>query len=336
LLDDADGVEPLLERAAELRLAVLRVPPLPLGLAGARALPAFVRLLRERRPDVFHAHMSSPVAAKFALAAALVARVPAVVGTVQVISDYVPDRSTMLQLRLLSRGVDRYLAVSHAIAAELSERYRWPARKIEVVHNAVDLERLALAAPPGLRRQLGGGETSPLVLTPARLDSQKGHRFLLEAAARVPEAIFLLAGDGPERGALEALSARLGIAERVRFLGRRDDVPQLLAACDVFALPSLYEGSSLAVLEAMAARRPLVSSSIAGTDELVEDGREGLLVAPGDPEALAEALRRLLGDPALRAALAAAAFERVEREFSRRRMGERVAAIYEKLLSDGA
>ncbi|HEY0317892.1 MAG TPA: glycosyltransferase [Solirubrobacterales bacterium] len=332
LVDDAAGVEPLLERAAELGLPGRRLPSLPLGLVGARRVPSLARMLRAERPDVFHAHMSSPLAAKWALSAAVAARVPAVVGTVQVISDYVPDRSTLLQLRLLARCVDRYLAVSRAIAAELVERYRWPAAKVEVVHNAVEPSRFAVSAPPGLREQLGASDACPLVLTAARLDEQKGHSFLFEALARVPDAVLALAGDGEERAPLEALAARLGIADRVRFLGRRSDVPQLLAACDVFALPSLYEGSSLAVLEAMAARRPLVSSAIAGTDELIEDGRDGLLVPPGDSAALARALERLLTEPQLRDTLAAGAYERVEREFSRRQMARRVTAVYEELL----
>jgi glycosyltransferase involved in cell wall biosynthesis len=281
---------------------------------------------------VFHAHLSSPVAAKYALLAAVLARVPAVLATVQVIAPHRPDRSTLRQLRLLARGVDRYLAVSHAIAAALVAEYRWPAAKIEVVHNAVALERFSAPAPAGLRAELGAGEGVPLVLTPARLDPQKGHADLLAAAVQVPGALFALAGDGPQRASLEALAARLGIADRVRFLGTRDDIPDLLAACDVFALPSLYEGSSLAVLEAMAARRAVIASAIGGTDELIEDGRDGFLVPPGDPEALAAALARLLNDAELRARLAANARERVEREFSRERMAARVGAAYEELL----
>ncbi|MGN6275533.1 MAG: glycosyltransferase, partial [Solirubrobacterales bacterium] len=252
LLDDAPGTEPLAERAAALEVPVRRLAPLPLGLTGARRVPALARSLRRERPDVFHTHMSSPVACKWALAAAVLARVPAVLGTVQVGEYEPPDRSAYWQLRALARGVGRYLAVSRAIGAELVEKLGWPAEKIEVLYNAVDAERAAVAAPPGLREELGGGEGGPLVLTPARLHAQKGHATLLEAAAQVPSAVFVLAGDGPERESLEALAQRLGIADRVRFLGRREDVPQLLAACDVFALPSLYEGSSLAVLEAMA------------------------------------------------------------------------------------
>jgi len=332
LLEDAPGTEPLAERAAALEVPLLRVAPMPLGLAGARRVPALARLLRRERPDLFHAHMSSPVACKWGLAAAVAARVPAVLGTVQVGGYEPPDRSAYWQLRAMARGVDRYLAVSRDIARELVERLGWPEAKVEVSYNAVDLRRVEATAPPGLREKLGADENRPLVLTPARLDAQKGHRTLFEAIAEVPEAVFVLAGEGPEREPLEALAAQLGIAERARFLGRRDDVPQLLAACDVFALPSLYEGSSLAVLEAMAAGATVVSSAIGGTDELIEDGSSGLLVPPGDAEALAAALRRVLDDPELRTSLAARARERVERDLTRERMAARVTGVYRELL----
>lgn len=332
LLEDAPEVEPLAERAAGLGVPVRRIPSLPLGLVGARRVPGLARLLRRERPAVFHAHMSSPVACKWGLTAAVLARVPAVLGTVQV-GAYEPDRSSYWQLRLLARKVDRYLAVSREIADELVEDLGWPAEKVEVLYNAVDVERAAVQAPPGLRAQLGGSETRPLVLTPARLNAQKGHDTLLEAIAAVPNALFLLAGDGPERERLEARAAELGVAERVRFLGRREDIPQLLAACDVFALPSVYEGSSLAVLEAMAAGIAIVSSAIGGTEELIEDGRSGLLVPPGDAPALAAALRRLLGDPELRERLATRARERVDAGLRREQNAEQVEAVYDDLLA---
>jgi len=334
LLDDRPGAEVLAERAAALGVPVRLVGPLPLGLGGAREVPALVRLLRHERPEVFHAHMSSPVACKWGLTAAVAARVPAVLGTVQVGGYEPPDRSAFWQLRGLARGVDRYLAVSREIAGELVEQLGWPATKIDVVYNAVDLARVEVEAPTGLRERLGGSETRPLVLTPARLDAQKGHDVLLEAITQVPDAMFLFAGEGPERGRLETLAAERGIADRVRFLGRREDIPELLAVCDVFALPSLYEGSSLAVLEAMAARIPIVSSAIGGTEELIDDGRSGLLVAPGDPEALAAALRRVLDDSELRRSLTARARERVEDGLTREAMATRVEGIYRELLGE--
>ncbi|MGN6815008.1 MAG: glycosyltransferase [Solirubrobacterales bacterium] len=334
LLDDAPGTETLVERAAALGVSVRRVAPLPLGLTGARRVPALARLLRRERPDVFHAHMSSPVACKWALAAAVLARVPAVLGTVQVGEYEPPDRSAYWQLRALARGVGRYLAVSRAIAAELGERLDWPAEKIEVLYNAVDAERAAVMAPPGLREELGGEGGRPLVLTPARLHAQKGHTTLLEAAAQVPNAVFVLAGDGPEREPLEALAQRLGIGDRIRFLGRREEVPLLLAACYLCARPPLPVGSSLAVLAALGAAIPIVSSAIGGTDELIEDGHSGLLVPPGDAEALAAALQRALDEPALRDELAARARERVEDGLRREQVGSRVMKVYRELLGE--
>jgi glycosyltransferase involved in cell wall biosynthesis len=329
LLDRAPGIEPLAARAAELGVAVRLVEPTPLGPRGARRLPGLVGLLRRERPQVFHAHLSWPLAAKWPLAAAVAARVPAILATVQLIPEFELERSSELQMRALSRGVDRYLAVSAAIGRELADRFHWPREKIEVVYNAVELDRFGASSSP-LRRELAGER--PLVLTSARLNEQKGHPHLLAAAAEVPDAVFALAGEGEERKPLERLASRLGVADRVLFLGERSDMPELLAACDVFALPSLYEGSSLAVLEAMAARRPIVSSRIEGTDELLEDGESGLLVAPRDSGALAEALRRLLADRGLRERLGAGARARAEADFSSEGMARRVTEIYEEEL----
>lgn len=334
ILEETPAVKPLAERAQALDVRVRLTPPMPLGLTGARRVPGLVRLLREERPAVFHAHLSWPLAAKYGLVAAVVARVPGIVATVHLIPRFELGRSSFVQLRALSAGIGRYIAVSHDIATELVERFSWPAEKVEVVYNAVRLERFDAAASPTLRAQLTGGRERPVVLTCARLDEQKGHSVLLRAATEIPAAVFVLAGEGPERPALEAQVGELGLADRVLFLGHRADVPELLAACDVFALPSLYEGSSLAVLEAMAARRAVVSSAIGGTDELIEDGESGLLVPPGDPGALAVALRRLLSDGALRASLARRARTRVERDFTGDAMARAVERIYWELLTD--
>jgi glycosyltransferase involved in cell wall biosynthesis len=334
LLDEAPGGPPLAAHMDELDVELRTVRPMPLGAAGAAGVPAMARMLRRRRPDVFHAHLSWPMAAKFALASALLARVPATVATVQLFPRFELDRSNLWQLRAIAAGVGRYVAVSDDIAVQLVERMRWPAAKVDVVYNAVRLDRFGAPAA-ALRDELTAGGRRRLVLTAARLDAQKGHPVLLRAAAELPEAAFAFAGDGPERATLEAQTAELGLGERVAFLGHRTDVPELLAACDVFALPSLFEGSSLALLEAMAAGRAVVSSAIGGTDELIADGETGLLVAPGDADALARALRRLLGDAELRGSLARRARARVERDFTPEAMTARTTGIYEELLAGG-
>jgi glycosyltransferase involved in cell wall biosynthesis len=156
---------------------------------------------------------------------------------------------------------------------------------------------------------------------------------LLEAAALVPHAIFVLAGDGPERPALEAQARSLGIEGRVRFLGHRTDIPQLLAVSDLFVLPSLYEGLPLSVLEAMAAGKPVIATQIGGTSEVVTDGETGLLVKPRDSNALAAAIQRLLTDQDLANRLARSALDRVRHEFSSDVMVRRVSRIYQDLLA---
>lgn len=330
LVEDRPTADAFEQLAADEGLPTLRVPPAPLGLGGARRVPELVRTLREGRPAVFHAHMSWPLAAKYPLAAAAVARVPAVVGTVQLVPTFDPDRSTLLQMRALSAAVDRWIAVSHDVAQQLVERFHWPPAKVQVIHNAVELDRFNPAANGFAAPWAPDGR--PVVLTCARLDVQKGHQVLLEAAARLPDARFAIAGDGPERAALEAQAAALGIGDRVVFLGDRDDVPALLRACDAFALPSLYEGSSLAVLEAMAAGRAVVSSAIGGTDELIVNGESGVLVPPGDAPSLADALRRVLADHALRTRLGTRARVRAASAFSAAAATRAVTQVYEEAL----
>jgi len=330
LVDDLPTSLPLRERAEALGVTVRAVEPMPLGPAGVAPAVRLCRQLRRERPTLFHAHLSWPLAAKWALAAAVTAGVPSV-ATVHLIPEFELERSSYWQLRALSRGVGRYIAVSRALGDELVGRFRFPAEKVEVVYNAVRLERFPESPPPGLREEITGGSERPLVLTCARLDEQKGLDVLLRAAAEVPEATFALAGTGPLGPSLEGLAGELGLGERVRFLGYRADVPDLLAAADVFALPSLFEGSPLAVLEAMAARRALVSSAIGGTNEVVVDGESGLLVPPGDSDALAAALRRLLEDQQLRGRLGGAARARVEQHFTPQVARQQIETIYREL-----
>jgi glycosyltransferase involved in cell wall biosynthesis len=320
--------------AREAGIVSRRVPEAPLGLAGAKRVPTLVRLLRRERPAVFHAHLSWPLAAKYPLAAAVLARVPAVIATVQLVPQFEPSRSSLLQLRALAAGVDRYIAVSRDVARQLVERFHWPGRKITVVYNAARLEPSTARSIDALRGELGAVDGEPIVFTCARLDPQKGHRVLLDAAAELPGVRFALAGSGPEEVTLEAHAERVGVRDRVTFLGHRDDVPDLLAACDIFALPSLYEGSSLAVLEAMGAGRAVVSSAIGGTDELIEHGDSGVLVPPGDARALASALRRLVGDDGTRARLGARARQRAQDDFSVTTTSRAVTRIYEEVLAN--
>jgi len=329
---EGPGVGPLIAQARSLEIDLHATAPMPLGIRGALRAPGFAWQLRAVQPDVFHANLSWPLACKYGLVSALLARVPAVVATLQLFVEAPYSLATRAQQRWLANGIGRYIAVSEAVADEMRHVFGLPSENLAVIPNAIPIEDFAAAADPALHRELAGGTTHPVVLSVARLNPQKGECYLLEAAAQVPEAMFVLVGDGPQRSALESQASALGLTERVRFLGRRSDIPALLAACDLFVLPSLYEGLPLSILEAMAARRPVVATDIAGTREAVVDGVTGLLVPPRDPGALAQALRRLLGDPSLGAALTAAAYDRMQVEFSAATMVKRVIRVYEMLL----
>jgi glycosyltransferase involved in cell wall biosynthesis len=328
----APSVVPLIEQAQALGVELWPVPRMPDGREGASRVLQFAREVRARRPAVFHAHLTWPLACKFGLVGAILARVPAVVATVHLYLEFPVDLSILAQQRLLIAKAGRYIAVSHATAQRLTQKLHWPISKVQVIHNGMVCRSLADRSTSLAHNQRASGER-PLVLTVARLDEQKGHQYLLEAATHLPEAQFVFAGDGPLRSTLEVQTRSLGLDERVTFLGYRTDIADLLAACDVFVLPSLYEGLPLSVLEAMAAGKPVVATRVGGTAEAVLDGESGLLVPPADPIALTAAIRSVVNDHALAQRLASVAQQRVEQEFSTENMINQTTAVYAELLA---
>jgi glycosyltransferase involved in cell wall biosynthesis len=323
---------PLLDKVRGLDVE-LRVLPRMKGQKGILRIPKFIRELRRERPAVFHAHLNWPLACKFELVSAALARVPAVVATVQLFSNVPLKASLSLQQRVVAGGVDRYIAVSEHIAQQLCQEYGLPARQVTVIHNGIFLSPFDKPGNDELRAKLGATNGRPIVLTLARLDPQKGHRYILQAVPQVPHALFVFAGDGPERATLEAQARQLGLDDhRVIFLGYRRDIPELLACCDLFVLPSLFEGLSLSILEAMAANKPVIVSAIGGNNEVVIHEKTGLLVPPENPGALAQAIHRFLSDPLLATQLAAAGKAQVQKNFSADAMVRRVTALYEEIL----
>ncbi|HJW84693.1 MAG TPA: glycosyltransferase, partial [Anaerolineae bacterium] len=266
------GIRPLLEEARKLDVTTVSVPAMPEGRQGAAHVPHFVRLLRRIRPTVFHANLTWPLSCKYALFAAALARVPAIVAAQQLFVEIRYTRLIRLKQRAFAAGIHRHIAVSHATASQLSQTFAIPAHKMRVVHPGIPLARFSRAADPAMRTSLNGGTGRPIVLSIARLDKQKGQVYLLQAAARVPEAVFVLVGDGPDRGMLEAQTLELGVSDRVILMGYRRDVPELLAACDVFVMSSLWDGLSLTLLEALAAGKPVIATDVGGAHEAVEHG----------------------------------------------------------------
>jgi len=327
------GLAPMLESARRLGIRCRQVPPIWTRSEAWAGFRLFVRLLRDERPTVFHAHLTTAIGCKYGVLGAALLRVPAVVATVQLLCDVAPAWRYDASQRLITTCVDRYIAVSRGIAGQLRERFRVSDRKIRVIHNAIPLRTPDMAMNRDLRSVLAGPAGRAVVLTLARLEEQKGLTYLLDAAVHVPNAQFVIAGDGRERAALEHQATTLGLGERVLFLGFRADAAELLRSCDLFVLPSLFEGLPLSILEAMAANKPVVASRIAGNDEAVVHGETGLLVPPADAVALADAIRMLLADHGLARRLAAAGEARVRREFSIESMVGRVSALYDELLA---
>lgn len=190
----------------------------------------------------------------------------------------------------------------------------WPRERITYLPNFVPDSAAAAGS-------IASGGRAPLALALGRLHPNKGFDLLLEALAETRNVTFWIAGDGPLRSGLERLASRLGIADRVRFLGWREDVPDLLAAADLLVCPSLHEPLGNVVIEAWSAGLPVVATASDGPSGLIRDGESGILVPlpgsrGGGPQALADAIERVCADPALRARLGKAGRRAYEAEFT--------------------
>jgi glycosyltransferase involved in cell wall biosynthesis len=231
--------------------------------------------------------------------------------------------------------VTRYVAASEAIRAMLIEDGIAPAR-IVTVHDGIDVGRVAAAEPLNVREEYWFPPHSPIVGHIGALSPSKGQRFLVDAAAIVvremPEARFLVLGEGELHDVLEHQIRHLHLAQHVVLAGFRADVLGVLKGLDLFVMSSVTEGLGTALLDAMAARRPIVATRAGGIPEVVVHGETGLLVPPRDAPALATGILELLRDPERRSRFAAAGFARVRDLFSVDRMVEETLAVYARLV----
>ncbi len=303
----------------------------PLGLA------ALARLLRRERTEIVHSHMWD--SNLWAALAKPLARTPVFVAHEHTWSFEGEPFRVATDRFVIARAADIFVCVSEDDRRKMIEVERIPAERIRVLPNGIP----DFPAPRGtdVRAELGIAPDAPVVGAIAVLRRQKRLDVLIEAIAHlaqtVPAVQLLLAGtDGGLglRKELEQHAVDLGVRDRVHFLGLRQDVPDVVAACDVLSLSSDFEGQPLAVLEYMAAGKPIVATSVGGLPELIGDGVDGLLVPRREPVALAAALERVLIDKELAASLGAAARERQQREFSLTAAVGRVEALYDELWSD--
>ena len=306
------------------------------------SLARMVRLVRRIRPDVVHTHMAK--AGTVGRLAAHICGVPLIVHTYHghVFHSYFSPAKTRVFLtieRALGLATDRIIAIGDGQRNEIASYGVAPMRKLESIRLGLELRQFldTEKARGALRAELDIATDTPLVGIVARLVPIKAHEVFFEAAVQVlrdePAVQFIVVGDGERRAELEALVDRLGIRQIVRFLGWRRDMRTVYADLDVVALTSLNEGSPVALIEALASARPVVSTAVGGVPEVVIDGQTGRTVPPANPTALAEAILTLLRDRSLGERLAIAGREHVYPRYDSSRLVDDVKNLYVRELA---
>jgi len=294
----------------------------------------FARVLKRLRPDVIHAHDPHGVAM-----AALGLSV-AGAGRHSVAPPLVAARRVDFHLKGHSfsrwkyRQVDCYVAASEAIRRILIAD-RVPADRVVTVHEGIDVDHVAAAPPVNVHEAFWLPHDAPVVGNVAALVPHKGQRYLIEAAhlvvKEVPDARFVILGEGELRPHLEHLVRERALEKHVLLPGFRTDVLGCIKGFDLFVMSSVTEGLGTSLLDAMACERPIVATRAGGIPEIVEHEKTGLLVPPRDAHALAAAIVQALNDRALRARLAAAGLARVRERFTVERMVEETANVYKRV-----
>ena len=317
------------------RMQAEGVPVVRLGRRPGLDLGTARRMAREiegRQLEIVHAHQYTPFFYA-ALARPLAKHRVRVMFTEhgRHYPDLVGKRRWLANRFILSHLADEIHAVCRFSGDSLAQVDGFSAGSITVIRNGIDLARYPATPMHEARQRLGLAQDREFVTCVARFHPVKDHAMLLRAFARLaaefPKAELLLAGDGPLRQDLAAQAASLGIAERVQFLGVRDDVPDLLRASNVFAMTSVTEAASLTVLEAMACRVPVVVTAVGGNPEIVRHGQHGFLVPRGDDAATADAIRQLLRKPDLAAAMGAAGLREVTAHY---RLEDTIETYYQR------
>lgn len=301
---------------------------------GIRIVGDLARLIREREVAIVHGSSYHP--SLFARVAGLLARAPILVSHEHTVF---PRRrpKRCLYSHVLGRVTDAHIAVSRAVRDQVVSWYRLDPARVRVIHNGVDADRFRPAlSRADAKRRLGLAPENLTLVTTSRLDPENGHRFLFEAIAplwRARGIRLVVVGTGRGEADVRAAAEAHGLTPAITFTGLRRDIPDILAAADVYVAPMLQTGFSNAVIEAMAMACPVVATDTAGNLETVTHDTDAVVVCQGKAEALRQAVIRLADDPALRDRLGAAARETVLARFTTGRYVAGVQGLYEELLA---
>jgi colanic acid/amylovoran biosynthesis glycosyltransferase len=293
-------------------------------------IAGLVRLMRRERIDLVQTYLFT--ANTWGRLAAILAGIPIIVSSERNV-DMWEERFKPVIGRWLDRWTHRTIGNSRAVKDYLVRKGLRPAR-VQVIYNGVDPGRFEEPVTPGVTKsELGIPPHCSVVCFLARLEPQKDPRTFLQAAAmvaqRLPAVSFLVIGGGSMQSDLEREAQALGLGGRIVFTGPRRDVARLLAACDLSVMSSVKEGMSNTIMESMAAGKPMVATRVGGNAELIADGETGFLVPPRDPAALADAIQRILEDPALAKAMGLQARARIAQQFSVEAMVQATKQLYD-------
>lgn len=327
---------PLVQELSTLGLPLSRLPRLmridPILFGG------MVQLIRKISPQVVHTHLfKSDFHGRLA---ARVAGVPVVVSTLHSMDRWAKARPLGRMYGWTARFADRLIAVSEDVQNFHVTYTGVPKDKFVTIENGVDLQRFVGQETAGhaVRREFGLDASSLVFGIVGRLTPPKGHDTFIKAAAlirqKTPQARFLVIGDGPLREGLEAQARELGLGSAIIFTGLRKDIPAMLAALDVLVFSSLWEGLPVALLEGMAAARPVVATTVGGIPDVVLPDKTALLVPPSDADALALACLKAASDTEMRLSMGRLGLERVRAQYSMDKMIDRTSDLYAKLLSE--
>jgi glycosyltransferase involved in cell wall biosynthesis len=295
------------------------------------------KLLRRERVDLLHAHQYTPFF--YGVTARVLCRRPPVLFTEhgRWYPDY-PRRKRMLANRLLLERRDRIVGVGQSVRQALIDNEGFPSHRVQVIYNGVEIAPFMDAGRQRatVRLELDVGEDDVLIMQVARLDPLKDHATAIRALGRVVQqgikAQLVLIGEGPEEPKIRELVQQLKLEGHVRFLGLRTDIPRLLSAADVYWLTSVSEGIPLTLIEAMAVGLPIVATRVGGVQEVIQDGKTGLLAPRGDDAALAEKVLYLASSPLLRQQMGEMGRERAQALFSDQQMHDRYYHLYREML----